>query len=107
VVAFLLSLQAVVVEQLAMVIALVFLLSIGSAFAGEKQLCQLAPGEIGEWHFRTRIPGPHSMHTKCFYQGERMKPRDELYWAEAPAIPMPKPKPVDGSFELRWKGHTE
>jgi len=63
-------------------------------------LCQPEPGVGNDWHYRTKIaPLPAA---RCYYQGERMKPRRELYWAEAPKLPPPEPEP--GEFELRWKG---
>jgi len=67
------------------------------ADAGDKQLCQLTPGTQGEWHYRTKVNGKT---WRCYYEGERMKPREELYWAEAPAAPS-EPK---WQLEQRWKG---
>jgi hypothetical protein len=72
------------------------------------ELCFLAPQGIGEWHYRTKVGGRPE---RCYYEGTRMKPRRELYWAEAPAIPpmsiMTTPEPEPGEFELRWKGNTQ
>src|SRR5215475_454991 len=56
-----------------------------SGLAGEKQLCQLVPADLRGWHYRTKVPP--LMDQQCWYEGEPMKPRRELYWAEAPAIP--------------------
>jgi len=82
------------------------------AVGGEPQLCHLEPVDTG-WHYRTKIkPKPEA---KCWYEGERMKPRKELYWAEAPVIAPPMeipsvnimaPEPEEGEFELRWKGEN-
>jgi hypothetical protein len=52
----------------------------------EPQLCQLERGSGDGWHYRTAI-APNA-GAKCWYVGPRMKSRAELYWAEAPAIPM-------------------
>jgi hypothetical protein len=59
----------------------VWFLVFDTADAGERQLCQLEPKDAS-WHFRTKIP---PIDAKCWYDGPRMKPRSELYWAEAPA----------------------
>jgi hypothetical protein len=69
----------------------------------EQQICQLEPQSLGDWHYRTKVGGRSE---RCYYVGPRMKPRKELYWAEAPTIPPmsimePKPEP---ELELRWKG---
>ena len=73
--------------------------------AQTKQLCQLEPRADSGWHYRTKVNGRPE---KCWYEGERMKPRNELYWAETPAIPqmliVSPPEAEPGEFELRWKG---
>src|SRR5262245_50341819 len=70
---------------LAALIVTLFMLAIPrKAHGGEQQLCQLEPQALGEWHYRTKVGGRPE---KCFYEGPRMKPRSELYWAETPAIP--------------------
>jgi hypothetical protein len=71
----------------------------GMAYADERQLCNLEPMSAEGWHYRTKIDGRLE---RCWYVGERMKPRRELYWAEAPKIPPPMSQ--SGEFELRWKG---
>ena len=85
-----------------------FMLLLDVAGAGEKQLCQLEPGANGEWHYRTKVDGKA---WRCYYQGARMKPRDELYWAEAPKAPSmietdDKPETMRAPWELeqRWRG---
>jgi len=72
------------------------------ARGGDKQLCHLEPGLTDGWHYRTKIPP--LLDQRCYYQGTRMKPRSELYWAGAPTIP--PPMSVEGEFELRFKGET-
>ena len=54
------------------------------SWAGEHLICSLTPDERPNWHYRTKI-APSA--EKCWYIGERMKPRNELYWAEAPTRP--------------------
>ena len=71
---------------LTLMLAIVFVLvaMIQHAHGGEKQLCQMERGVQGEWHYRTKVNGKP---WKCYYEGERMKPRAELYWAEVPTVP--------------------
>src|SRR5262245_57344050 len=66
----------------------------------ERQLCHVERGHGPDWHYRTQIPP--LMEAKCWYVGPRMKPRNELYWAETPVIP-----PNMSTFEPRWKGETQ
>jgi hypothetical protein len=74
---------------------------IGNAYAGEKALCNLQPiSNAAGWHYRTKVGGRDA---RCYYIGERMKPRSELFWAELPAIP--PADPGSNGFELRWHGH--
>src|SRR5262245_23151759 len=92
------------VATLIAIVVTLMILAVPKAHGGEKMLCNLAPQGVGEWHYRTKIGGRRE---QCWYIGERMKPRSELYWAEAPAItPMTimfeEKKPSE--FELRWKG---
>jgi hypothetical protein len=86
----------------ALVIALLFALVITKARGGEQQMCQLERGVGGGWHFRTKV-GPHA--GRCWYLGERMKPRSELYWAEVPARPTVNHLPW--TLELRYRGGGE
>jgi hypothetical protein len=79
--------------------AVAFLVTTTAPSAGEKQLCNLKPLSAEGWHYRTKINGRPQ---RCWYVGDRMKPRSELYWAEAPKIPPPMSQ--TGEFELRWKG---
>jgi hypothetical protein len=78
-----------------------------SAHGGEQMLCQLErQNDAVDWHYRTKVGG---FERKCWYQGERMKPRHELYWAESPKIPsmsttLPEPEP---EFLLRWRGRPQ
>jgi hypothetical protein len=65
-------------------VALLLLLLIGQAFGSERMSCKVQPvrGDGREWHYRTKIPGYAGdvRDDKCWYPGERMKPRGELYW---------------------------
>jgi len=63
---------------------------------GEQMLCHLQPGGNDGWHYRTKIDGRAEA---CWYLGERMKPRSQLYWAEAPAV-VPERPPWE--VEHRW-----
>lgn len=94
----------------AIVVSLAGLL-IRNAHGGELMICHLQPNDAGGWHYRTKVRGRRE---QCWYQGREMKPRRELYWAEAPAVPplippidimMPEP-PVSetNEFDLRFKG---
>jgi len=99
--------DALVIAALSACIALAAtLLCAWSAAAGERMLCQVQAGELGEWHYRTGIPGRDG---RCYYQGERMKSRRELYWAEVPASPRDPPavRWSPGDFDFRWQGETE
>jgi hypothetical protein len=75
----------------------------GNAYAGEKMICNLEPtNDAAGWHYRTKIGGRDD---RCFYIGPRMKPRSELFWAEAPAI-APSEVPSDRppwAIEYRWR----
>jgi|SRR5215813_3175351 len=78
------------------------------AHGGEKMLCHLEPLATG-WHYRTKIPPRPDL--KCWYDGERMKDRRELYWAEAPSVPAisimgDEQNPPESEWRLqdRWKG---
>ena len=55
------------------------LMPIGQAFGGERLRCEVQPTrEDGrEWSYRTKVGGDPRI---CWYPGERMKPRSELYW---------------------------
>jgi len=64
------------------------------AYGGEQQLCQLEPRDPS-WSYRTKIGGRSD---KCWYEGRRMKPRRELYWAETPAI-----APEQGPWEMEYR----
>jgi hypothetical protein len=48
------------------------------ARGGEQMVCHLQPADAGGWHYRTKIGGRRE---QCWYQGQVMKPRKELYWA--------------------------
>jgi hypothetical protein len=52
--------------------------------AGERIECEMQPvtSDTREWHYRTKIDGRED---KCWYPGERMKPRSELYWGRSTA----------------------
>jgi hypothetical protein len=105
---------------------LLLLMLIGQAFGGERMSCEVQPvrSDGREWHYRTKFGGDHRV---CWYPGERMKPRDELYWdpgTTGPSAPPsdavePKDAPVleregaelkdatvlhsDGNFAERWR----
>jgi len=64
------------------------------ARGGEQQLCQLEPRDPS-WSYRTKVGGRSD---KCWYEGRRMKPRRELYWAETPAI-----APEQGPWEMEYR----
>jgi hypothetical protein len=58
---------------------LVLLTLIGPAFSGSRMSCEVQPvrGDGREWHYRTKVGGDPRV---CWYPGERMKPRNALYW---------------------------
>src|SRR5262245_54695197 len=60
-------------------LAALLLMFIGQAFGGERMSCEVQPvrGDGREWHYRTKVGGDFRV---CWYPGERMKPRSELYW---------------------------
>jgi hypothetical protein len=60
-------------------LAALLLVFIGQAFGGERMSCEVQPvrGDGREWHYRTKVGGDPRI---CWYPGERMKPRSELYW---------------------------
>jgi hypothetical protein len=82
----------------------------GVAHGGERTMCHLEPADVaGGWHYRTKVPP--LMDAQCWYVGERMKPRRELYWAEVPDIPPPEIPPMsimeserETEFDQRWRG---
>jgi hypothetical protein len=94
-------------ESQRLLIAIIALFGAITTEARGAELCFLAPQGIGEWHYRTKIGGRPE---RCWYIGERMKPRSELYWAEIPKIPplsiMDPPESNNDEFNLRWKGET-
>jgi hypothetical protein len=64
---------------------LLLLMLIGQAFGGERMSCEVQPLPDGrEWHYRTKVGGDPRI---CWYPGERMKPRSELYWDAVSAPP--------------------
>lgn len=75
----------------ALVLAIVFsICGIVRTHGGERMICQLEP-QNDNWHYRTKVGGRAE---KCWYEGQRMKPRNELYWAEAPEVaPMEVDRP--------------
>jgi len=88
-------------------LAIVFALSaaivfVSAARGSEQQLCHLEPMASDGWHYRTKIDGRAE---RCWYQGERMKPRRELYWAETPSMPPMTITAPEPEFILRWRGH--
>ncbi len=96
---------------LAAIVVSLFGLYVRNAHGGELMICHLQPNDAGGWHYRTKVGGRRD---QCWYQGPDMKPRRELYWAEAPAVP-PLIPPIDimepeppasetNEFDLRFKG---
>jgi hypothetical protein len=110
-----------------MLAVLLLLMLIGQAFGGERMSCEVQPvrGDGREWHYRTKVGGDPRI---CWYPGEQMKPRSELYWdtdATRPAPPSEAVEPkdatviegdvleskdaavlephADGSFAERWR----
>ena len=104
-----------------MLAILLLLILIGRAFGGERMSCEIQPMPDGrEWHYRTRVGGDPRI---CWYPGERMKPRSELYWdtdttnlavdpKDAPVLERDAVEPKDatdlepepdGNFAERWR----
>jgi hypothetical protein len=84
--------------------AVAIIVFVTTAHGGERMICHLEP--MGEsWHYRTKI-APQS-DVRCWYDGPRMKPRSELYWAEAPTIPSMTIMTPEPEFILRWRGHPQ
>jgi hypothetical protein len=91
------------------------------AQAGEIITCSAEPGvnDGKEWHYRTKVPDYASgiRDDKCWYIGERMKPRNELRWLSRSASEAARPggraavtPTVSGAapatpFEHRWHGN--
>jgi hypothetical protein len=103
-----------------MLAVLLLQMLIGQAFGGERMSCEVQPvrGDGREWHYRTKIPGYAGdvRDDKCWYPGERMKPRGELYWdtdttdLSAPPSDAVEPEDAtvlksnpDGNFAERWR----
>jgi hypothetical protein len=78
----------------------VLILMLSRAYAGERMLCHFQPA-ADDWHFRTDIPPLRK--DKCWYDGPRMKPRSELYWAEVPTAPNIIEN-IPWQLEPRWQG---
>lgn len=73
--------------SIALLLAIAFVTSVimtRTARGGEKMICHLEPVDSDGWHYRTKVGGRSE---QCWYMGERMKPRKELYWAETPTVP--------------------
>ena len=60
------------------------------AHAGERLQCFAQP-QGRDWHYRTRVPGFNGdvKDDRCWYPGERMKPREELFWPSPEPIKLP------------------
>ena len=98
----------VAVCMLAATCVALFVVTVRNAYGGELMICHLQPNDAGGWHYRTKVGGRRE---QCWYQGRNMKPRRELYWAEAPALPpslppidIMAPEPEPNEFDLRFKG---
>lgn len=92
---------------ISILLAILFIVSallMRPARGGERIACQLEPISAGDWHYRTKVG---SRPERCYYLGERMKPRSELYWSEAPSIPPMSTVAPEPDFILRWRGHPE
>ena len=66
--------------------------------------CAASPGGR-DWHYRTKVPGyAGDVHDdKCWYDGPRMKPREELYWPAPDVVPMVVDR-LPWEMENRWQG---
>jgi len=101
----------VVAGLLAAIVVSTFALYVRNAHGAERMICHLQPGDAGGWHYRTKVGGRPQ---QCWYYGPDMKPRRELYWAEAPVVPPliapidimePKPPTAEtNEFDLRFRG---
>ena len=101
------TVRAVLLFLVAMSLAFAIRTTLRVASGGEKQLCQMEP-KNADWHYRTKVDG---VETRCWYDGPRMKPRDELYWAETPRNPTPameirEPMRLPWEHDERFKGET-
>jgi hypothetical protein len=77
-----------------MLAVLLLLIPIGQTFGGVRMRCEVQPTrEDGrEWHYRTKVGADPRI---CWYPGERMKPRSELYWDTDPTtLSDPPPEEV-------------
>jgi hypothetical protein len=90
---------ALICAALCLATAIAGIAVIRYAHGDHKQLCQIQPGREG-WHYRTKVDGKS---WRCYYQGERMKPRDQLYWAETPMAPSII-EHLPWQLEPRWHG---
>jgi len=73
------------IVALTLLASVIFLLTTFIIHAkGEQILCQIERGEGDGWHYRTKI-APKAQ-ARCWYVGERMMPRERLYWAETPTM---------------------
>ena len=103
---------------------LLLLMPICQAFGGERMRCEVQPtrDDGREWSYRTKVGADPRI---CWYPGERMKPRGELYWdTDTTRLPAPpgdaikdllerdavEPKDAtvlephtDGNFVERWR----
>jgi hypothetical protein len=92
-------------------LAALLLMFIGQAFGGERMSCEVQPvrGDGREWHYRTKVGGDPRI---CWYPGERMKPRSELYWdtettrLSAPPSDAVEPKTLPSSRMTRLNPKT-
>src|SRR5437016_4330013 len=94
-----------------MLAVFLLLMLIGQAFGGERMSCEVQPmrGDGREWHYRTKVGGDPRI---CWYPGERMKPRSELYWdtdttrLSAPPSDAVEPKTLLSSSVTRSSAKT-
>lgn len=87
-----------------------FALRVTGVCAGERLQCFAEP--LGkDWHYRTKVPGFKGdvRGDRCWYNGPRMKPREELYWpSDETVVPMiitdpdPAKMPAPWELEQRW-----
>lgn len=83
-------------------IALVaWLILIEPVSAGERLQCNAEP--VGAGYYRTKVDG-HA--ERCYYDGPRMKDRDELFWPAPPMQVSPADKPTWDMIE-RWRGEYQ
>src|SRR5262252_8235087 len=80
---------------LPIIIGLVLYLIVTRVLAGERMRCEAEPTG-SDWHYRTKVDG---RETKCWFPGERMKPRSELFWGRPDPVPQTTARPEEQASE--------